>query len=174
MIRRTSILLPSPPLQTGCSSIARLTRGISQVPSYTPRRRKETSEFAVPPKDTTQWQPYPLFPLLNINPIILLTLSLTANGTKTNWKSASWPDSGILQCLGRVGIAPARATRALARDVTFLHQSASLQRADRRSEANWKHCSFVEFSLSMVINEDDTVTKCSLDDFKVWIKLEYF
>ena len=174
MIRRTSILLPSPPLQTGCSSIARLTRGISQVPSYTPRRRKETSELAVPPKDTTQWQPYPLFPLLNINPIILLTLSLTANGTKTNWKSASWPDSGILQCLGRVGIAPAKATRALARDVTFLHQSASLQRADRRSEANWKHCSFVEFSLSVVINEDDTVAKCFLDDFKVWIKLQYF
>ena len=172
MIRRTSILLPSPPngMLVHRNVNPRYFAGIS----YTPRRKKETSELAVPPKDTTQWQPYPLFPLLNINPIILLTLSLTANGTKTNWKSASWPDSGILQCLGRVGIAPAKATRALARDVTFLHQSASLQRADRRSEANWKHCSFVEFSLSVVINEDDTVAKCFLDDFKVWIKLKYF
>ena len=168
MIRRTSILLPS----TGCSSIARLTRGISQVPSYTPGRGggggKATSELAVPPKDTTQ--PYPLFPLLNINPIILLTLSLTANGTKTNWKSASWPDSGILQCLGRVGIAPAKATRALARDVTFLHQSTSLQRADRRSEANWKHCSFVEVSLSVVINEEEERRRHSCKMFPRWFQ----
>ena len=73
---------------------------------------------------------------------------LTASGTNANCKRASCPDSGILQCLGSVGMALAKATRALARHVTFLHHSASLQRAVSRSGARQKHCILEEFSLS--------------------------
>lgn len=73
---------------------------------------------------------------------------LTANGIKTKWKRDCRPDSGISQYFGSVGIALAKATRALARHVTFLHQVASLQSVDSCSTARQKQETLVEFSLS--------------------------